>query len=303
MATIETLRTPSPTPTAAPATARGRALDRSGGPVRVAAVTTAPAAPSAPVARTTSAAPANLAGPATPTALATPAAPPERRAAHAFGELLGTHGDAGDDDLLRAAAERLCALLVGDRCSAYVRNPATGAYLGRAAHPVTLERVLRRLSLADDDAAGIAGTRWPRRLPDGARTGGHVAAGLRSTGAVLAVPLPAGDRTVGLLLVEDRDRRRGFADDQVAVAAAFARLLGAQLARRQDGAELEHARIALASERRSLRRLAASERRFATLADGTPGALLAAAAEATAQAVELRDADGALVGRAAPERT
>lgn len=223
---------------------------------------------------------------------------PDRRAAHAFGEVLAAAADReGLDAVLRPAAAALCELVGVGRCSLYLRDARTGRYKGRLGHPVALDPLVRRLTMggaSDTLTTDVLAAARPVAVPDvdqDPRTARSVIRDMHVR-SVLVVPMVHGGRVLGLAYLDDEGRRRRFSPEDLVAAEAFGVLVARWIDRSLRVAQLAVARDELARERTVLRRATLVEQRLAEVAPGTFEDVLQVVAELAGRPAEVFGPDG-----------
>lgn len=143
------------------------------------------------------------------------------RSAEAIAAVLAAGGTR--DGACAALAHEACRLLNWKRCSIFVRDDETGAYVGRLSFRTDRTdsdaRVARVVcaTAADRFAQEVISTRWPLLIRDAQNDPRPVRAAMVRWGVrtILGVPLLAADEVVGLLFVDDPDVLRDY-DTQAA---------------------------------------------------------------------------------------
>ncbi|HEX6228564.1 MAG TPA: GAF domain-containing protein [Solirubrobacterales bacterium] len=167
------------------------------------------------------------------------------RAFTAFSELTPAIGDVTTvEDLLHMVAERISALIGVERCSVFLRDEHEDVfrgYVSRSKWGVNDEEI--RNCLAGIPADGVTRDTLRTRRPvivENARTDSRM---VRETvrrwkvRSMISVPMVLGEEVIGLILLDDVDRRRSFSEDDADLAQGFAEL--AAMAVRQTQVRLE----------------------------------------------------------------
>jgi GAF domain-containing protein/sugar diacid utilization regulator len=180
------------------------------------------------------------------------------------------------DPLLRLVADQVCSLLGATRCSIHLLDAAAGLYRGRAANSgLGIDERVKRLVLgmpADGFSREIIETKRPVVLVNAMSDPRAVRSAMRewNTRSVMGVPMILRDEVIGLVMVDDEDRRSEFTPDAQELTMAFAGLAASAIAQAQLNAELRATLETAARQNRLLRRANALEDELsALLIDGS----------------------------------
>ena len=218
------------------------------------------------------------------------------------------------DAVLHLVARRLCTALAIGRCTAYLKDPATGLYRGRVMETQERgrdwDRVVRRLTCgleADRFTHEIVAARGPVFLSDPQADPRAIRSAMRTYGvrSMLGVPMVVRQDVPGLLFLDNLDEPHVFsaADTEIAVRSPTWRAPRSR--RRAWAAELRSNLSTIARQNKILRRSSIVEWRLGRLAlEGAgPPAATQAVADLTGRPCAVLDTDLRLLAAGQPAVT
>jgi GAF domain-containing protein len=175
-----------------------------------------------------------------------------RKAVRAFGEVAGALSDAKDSDtLLRLIGRHLCELVGITRCSVYLREPDSPLFRGRVGWNPSWqgrsyeerEARIKRLvagTKADAFTREIVQTRRPVVVADAQSDPRPIHATMRAWGirSMLGVPMVLGGEVIGIVFLDDAERRHEFTPAESEIASTFADLAAVAIAHAEMTARL-----------------------------------------------------------------
>jgi hypothetical protein len=190
------------------------------------------------------------------------------------------------EETLRGIANQAAALLGVNRCSVFLKEPQSNLFRGFAAAAAEgVEAVPRMVCGVDADrfTQEIVANRRPVFVHDAQHDGRPVRAAMQrwKVHDVLGVPITAGGEVIGILFLDEVDKRRTFSDEEQKVAAMFAGLAGEMIAFAQRFSDLQHTAGVLQAQVKTLRRMSTVESAFARLSvsGGAPATIAELAAK------------------------
>jgi sugar diacid utilization regulator/GAF domain-containing protein len=178
----------------------------------------------------------------------------------------------GIDDLMHLIAKQVTALVGVERCSVYMREERQNLFRGCAGccDGAALTEDIKRWTAgvpADGVTREMLETRRPVVVANARQDPRMVKATVRhwKIRSLLEVPMTYNDEIVGLILLDDPDRRHEFSEEEVELARAFADLAAVAVTQTQVRLEL-HSKLEAASRQLgALRRATAVDEQLSDL--------------------------------------
>jgi sugar diacid utilization regulator len=176
------------------------------------------------------------------------------------------------DDLLHLVARQACALVGVERCSIYMREERQNLFRGcvgccdGAAMSDEIKRWIAGIP-ADGVTRETLETRRPVIVSNARQDPRMVKSTVRhwKIRSIMEVPMVFNDEVVGLILLDDVDRRREFTDEEIELARAFGDLTAVAVTQTQVRLEL-HSKLEAASRQLgALRRATAVDEQLSDL--------------------------------------
>lgn len=217
---------------------------------------------------------------------------------HAFGKVSAALGDSRElDSLLHLIAEQICELVGVRRCSLYLRDKSSGLFRGQVGHwHHNIDQRVKRLVSgvnADRFTAQILATRSPVVVKDTRADSRPIRSTMREwqVRSMLGVPMVLREEIIGIIYLDDEERRRTYSEEDAAIASAFADLAAVAISQAQLTADLRARLLTVARQNRAMRQASAAEERLTSLAlnGGSVQAVAEAVAELTGKAVSIHD--------------
>lgn len=201
------------------------------------------------------------------------------------------------DDVLRAVAQQLCAMVGATRCSVYLKDEGTGAFrgaVGRASSDID-GRVRELIAGVEADrfTREILETGEPVLVTDARMDPRPVRSTVRAWDirSMLGLPLTRDNDVIGLAFVDDEDGTHRFTHADHEAAAAFGQLAGSAIGQALATVGARADLRAVTRQNRLLRRAAALDERLTRLAveGGGVDEILAVVAERTGKPIAVLD--------------
>jgi sugar diacid utilization regulator len=241
-----------------------------------------------------------------------------RKAVRAFGEVAGALSDAQDSDtLLRLIGRHLCELVGITRCSVYLREPDSTLFRGRVGWNRSWQggsfeesdaRIKRLLAgtTADAFAREIVETRRPVVVADAQSDPRPIHATMRAWGvrSMLGVPMVLGGEVIGIVFLDDAERRHEFAPAESEIASMFADLAAVVVAQAEMTARLRTSLRTVDRQNELLRHAAQMDETLTSLVlvGGNLAEIAQAVAELSGKPCEIYDAENHRLVTGTPPR-
>jgi sugar diacid utilization regulator len=218
-----------------------------------------------------------------------------RKAVRAFGEVAGALNDAQDSDaLLRLIGRHLCELVGISRCSVYLRDPESQLFRGQVGWARSWQgrsfeesdaRIKRLIAGTEADAftREIVETRRPVVVADAQSDPRLIHATMQAWGvrSMLGVPMVLGGEVIGIVFLDDAERRHEFTPAESEIASMFADLAAVAISRAEMTARLRKSLRTVAKQNELLQNAADMDDRLTSLV--LTGSNLAEIADAVAE--------------------
>jgi GAF domain-containing protein len=233
--------------------------------------------------------------------------PAYREAVRAFGKVAGALSHAQDsDDLLRLIGRNLCELVGITRCSVYLREPDSELFRGQVGWSRGLDdseyeesdaRIKRLVAGTARDAftREILETRRPVVVADAQADPRPVHAAMRAWGvrSMLGVPMVFGGEVIGIVFLDDAERRHEFTVAESEIASLFADLAAVAIAQAEMTERLRHSLRTVARQNELLQHAAEMDESLTSLvlAGSNIAEIAETVADLTGKPCEVYDTD------------
>jgi sugar diacid utilization regulator len=227
------------------------------------------------------------------------------KAVRAFGEVASALGDAQDSDgLLRLIGRHLCDLVGITRCSVYLREPDSPLFRGQVGWNRTWDEPaieksdarIKRLvagTKADAFTREIVRTRRPVVIADAQSDPRPVHAAMRAWAvrSMLGVPMVMGGEVIGIVFLDDAERRHEFTPAESEIASMFADLAAVAISQVEMTTRLRNSLRTVARQNELLQHAAEMDERLSSLVlmGGNLAEIVHAVAELTGKPCEIYD--------------
>jgi sugar diacid utilization regulator len=239
-----------------------------------------------------------------------------RRAVRAFGEVAGALNDPQDSDaLLRLIGRHLCELVGVTRCSVYLREPDSSLFRGQVGWNRSWEgrsyeesdaRIKRLVAGTERDAftREILQTRSPVVVADAQSDPRPIHAAMRAWGvrSMLGVPMVLGGEVIGIVFLDDAERRHEFTPAESEIASVFADLAAVAISHAEMTTRLRKSLRTVGKQNELLEHAAEMDETLTSLVlmGGNLAEIAEAVTELTGKPCEIYDAEHRRLATAQP---